>query len=123
MLVVTLESRGCAPAGQFDLRIAYQADAWSHDMSRTVSVRRGQAGAAATQLFIPIFMEGFQEQVYMRFSGIEVPGGTVDCVSAVARFKDRAAIPLWVELQLPPDWREGPLHQSLRTPWPLRRFR
>jgi len=45
------------------------------------------------------------------------------CVSSVARFADRQEIPLWIQMQLPPDWRDGPLHQWITTPWPLRRFR
>jgi hypothetical protein len=120
MLVVTIDGRGCAPAGPFDLRIAYEFDNPAHNMSSTVRVRRADAGP--TRLYFPIYMQGFLEQVYLRFTHLEVPGGTVDCISDVSRFSDRKAIPLWVEMQLPADWRNGPLHQSLRTPWPLGRF-
>ena len=123
LLVVKVESTGCGAPGPIDIRIAYAADAVSHDMSSTIRVIRGEPGAPATMMFVPIFLAGFLEQTYLRFQAIEVPAGNADCVSSVARFRDRADIPLWVQMQLPPDWRQGPLHQSLRTPWPLRKFR
>ena len=80
MLVVTIDGRGCAPPGPFDLRIAYEFDNPAHDMSSTVRVRRASAGP--TMLYFPIYMQGFLEQVYLRFTHLEVPGGTVDCISA-----------------------------------------
>ena len=122
MLVVTIDSRGCAAPGPIDLRIGYDADASAHDMSSTVRVRRGVQGSEPTRVYFPVFMQGFLEHTYLRFSHLEVPGGDSDCVSAVARFADRKAIPLWIQMQLPPDWRDGPLHQRIATPWPLRRF-
>jgi hypothetical protein len=120
MLVVTLNSQGCGAPGAVDLRIAYQFDNPAHDVSSTVRVRRD--AAAPTRLYFPIYAQGFLQETYMKFTHLEVPGGTTDCVSAVERFADRRAIPLWVQMQLPPDWRDGPLYQSLRMPWPLRRF-
>jgi hypothetical protein len=122
MLVVTIDSRGCAAAGPIDLRVGYDADASSHDMTSTVRVRRGAQGSEPTRVYFPVFMQGFLEHTYLRFSHLEVPGGDADCVSAVARFADRKAIPLWIQMQLPPDWRDGPLHQRIATPWPLDRF-
>lgn len=120
MLVVTLDSQGCGAQGPFDLRVAYQFDHPAHDVSSTVRIRRD--AAAPTRLYFPIYEQGFLQTTYMKFTHLEVPGGSTDCISAVERFADRRAIPLWVEMQLPPDWRDGPLHQSLRTPWPLRKF-
>lgn len=123
LLAVTVESSGCVAPGPVDIKFAYDADNWSHDMSTTVRVRRGTPGSPPTTVFVPIFMQGFQDLTYMRFRGIEVTGGDTACVSAVSRVRDRDAIALWVQFQLPPDWRQGPLHQSLRAPWPLRKFR
>jgi hypothetical protein len=122
MLVMTIDSRGCAAPGPIDLRIGYDADASSHDMSSTVRVRRGAEGSEPTRVYFPVFMQGFLEHTYLRFSHLEVLGSDSDCVSAVARFADRKAFPLWVQMQLLPDWREGPLHQRIASPWPLHRF-
>jgi hypothetical protein len=120
MLVVTLNSQGCGARGPVDLRIAYQFDNPAHDVSSTVRVRRDTG--APTKVYFPIYAQGFQQETYMKFTHLEVPGGNTDCVSSVERFADRRDIPLWVQMQLPPDWQGGPLHQSLRMPWPLRRF-
>ena len=53
MLVVTIDSRGCAAPGPIDLRIGYDADASPHDMSTTVRVRRGGKAASRNQGVFP----------------------------------------------------------------------
>lgn len=122
LLVVTIDAAGCAPAGALDVVIRYDRDLVSHDMSSTVTVARGAPAGPPTQLFFPIFAQGHLDHTYLKFAAIDVPNRTTDCISRVARVADRRALPLWLQVQVPPDWAERPLYQTFRTPRVFRFF-
>ena len=115
-LVVTLDTANCAGATPLALNVKYVADAVSHDMSTALPVARPAPGAAATRLFVPVYWQGFQDQTYLRFSGIEVVGAPAECVGKVARIGDRGSLPLWIDMQVPPDWSKQRLYQTIRAP-------
>ena len=78
-------------------------------------VRRGVQGSEPTRVYFPVFMQGFLEHTYLRFAHLEVPGGNcrlrVDggAIQPIAR-----PFHCGYEMQLPADWRDGPLHQRDR---------
>jgi hypothetical protein len=113
MLVVAISPDGCGSPGALDVRVRYLAPLSSHDVSNTVTVDRGAPGAAPTQLFVPVFSQGHLDHTYLRFTAIETPGRPADCIRAVARFADRSAVPLWIQAQVPPDWKSRSLYQRL----------
>jgi hypothetical protein len=112
MLVVTVDSTGCGE-GSVRLRFSYEFDNVGHDMSTNLLVHR-VAGGPPTQVFFPVFSQGHLDLTYLRFAAIETPGRSADCISSVSRFSDRRALPLWLQVQAPPDWRERPLYQGLQ---------
>jgi len=116
MLAITIETQGCLPAGSLDLRVVYDADVVTHDVGSTIHVDRLAPGGPPTTVFFPVFMQGHLDLQYLKFAALETPGRRSDCISSVARVADRSAVPLWVQMQLPPDWRERPFHQTLRSP-------
>ena len=111
MLVLSIVPEGCGAPGPVDVRVRYRAELLPHDMGSTLSVHRGDPGSAPTRVFFPIFSQGHLDQSYLRFVGVETPGRPADCIREVARFADRKALPLWIQAQVPPDWRSLPLHQ------------
>lgn len=113
MLVITVSAAGCGDSGPLDLRVGYDVDGPGHDVSSVVRVQRGAPGSAPTQVFFPVFSQAHLDHSYLRFSKLETLGRPADCISSVARFADRAALPLWIQAQAPPDWRDRSLFQSL----------
>ena len=116
LMVVTLDARNCGGTAPMVLRVEYEADAPTHDMSTEFTVARPKPGSETTRLFVPVFWTGFQDHTYLRFSGLEVVGAPPACVGRVARVTDGASLPLWVEMQLPADWSEQRLYQSIEPP-------
>jgi hypothetical protein len=114
LVVATIEPEGCGPGRELALTVRYQADVPTHDMTTTVRVRRGEPGGAATRVFLPVFEQRLFTLIYMKFVALEVAAADATCISQVARVSDRAQVPLWVQMQVPPDWAEQPLHQTFR---------
>ena len=116
LLAVTLDAARCTGNGPLTLRVHYEADAPSHDISTNMTVSRPLAGAAATRLFVPVFWQGFADHDYLRFSRFELTGAPATCVADVSRVVEGANLPLWVEMQVPADWSTQRLYQGIRTP-------
>ena len=116
LVLVTLDTAGCSGDGPLGLRVLYDADVSSHDLSSTIAVQRPLAGAAATRVFVPVFWQGYAERTELKFSGLQVIGASLSCVSQVARVTGAASVPLWLEMQVPPDWSTARLHESMRLP-------
>jgi hypothetical protein len=114
LAVLAVAPDGCGATGPVDVRVRYAADVPTHDLSTTTRVVRGAHGD--TQVFVPIFSQGIFDHSYLRFTGFDVPGRPADCLRAVSRVSDRKALPVWIDVQVPPDWRQRPLHESLRLP-------
>jgi hypothetical protein len=70
-------------------------------------------------LFVPVFWQGFQDEVYLRFTGFSVNGASSACMGSVFRVTEGADLPLWINLQAPPEWAHQRLYQTLRTPGSL----
>ncbi len=119
LLVVTLEGPACAGTGDLGLRVTYDADVPSHDMSTSFTVARPTAGP--TKLFVPVFWQGVGDHDDLRFSGLQVAGASSACVGQVARVTSGRQVPLWVELQVPADWASYSLYESMRPPRLLNR--
>jgi hypothetical protein len=118
LLVATLDAQQCAgPAlSPLAVKVRYQADVVSHDMSTSIAVDRPAPGAAPSRLFIPVFWAGLDTQTYLRFAGLEVVGAPATCIAQVSRFAERSSVPLWIQVQVPADWRQHSLYQSIRAP-------
>jgi hypothetical protein len=117
MLAVTVAPQGCGADGPVDLVFRYDPPIASHDMTSKVRVERLTAGP--TTVFFPVFSLSEFDRTLLRFTSVEVPGRPTDCVTRIARLVDRS-LPLWLQIQVPPDWRERPYYQTLRTPRILR---
>ena len=117
MLAVTVAPQGCGPDGPVDLVFRYQAPLISHNMTSKFRVERHAAGP--TTVFFPVFSLNEFDRTLLRFTGLEVHGRPIDCVTRVARLVDRSS-PLWLQIQVPPDWRDRPYYQTLRLPRLLR---
>jgi hypothetical protein len=116
LLVLTVDASRCGSAPEVDVRIRYDADVPSRDLSSTMTVQRPRDGSGQTQLYVPIFLEGLDKHTYLRFAGIDVGGAPAECISRVARVVDPTALPLWLAMQVPPDWHARRLYQSIRPP-------
>lgn len=116
LLVVTLEGAECAGDGPLTLRAQYDADAPSHDLSEDIVLIRPAPGEGQTQVFVPVFWQGFADQTYLRFARFEMSGAPSTCITQVGRVTEGSALPLWIETQVPPDWRSHRLYQSFRLP-------
>ena len=116
--LVVVTTAGCPGTGPVSLMVKYAFDdeRFGHDLSTAITLDRPPAGAAPTRVFVPVFWAGNQDHTYLRFSGIEVVGAPATCVGRVARVIDRASLPLWVEMQVPPDWPERRLYQAIDPP-------
>ncbi|MEO7135022.1 MAG: hypothetical protein ABI024_12460, partial [Vicinamibacterales bacterium] len=117
MLAVTVAPHGCGPDGPLDLVFRYQAPLISHNMTSKFRVERQAAGP--TTVFFPVFSLHEFDRTLLRFTGVEVHGHSIDCVTRVARLVDRSS-PLWLQIQVPPDWQDRPYYQTLRLPRLLR---
>jgi hypothetical protein len=117
LLVVTLDDGHCGGADPLTVRVRYDSDAPSHDLSTAFVVPRPKPGSAATRLFIPVFSAGFQDHSYLRFSGFEIVGAAPACLGRVARVVEGAPLPLWVAMQVPPDWATQRLYQAIAPRW------
>jgi hypothetical protein len=114
MLVITLDASRCG--GQAPtLHVAYDADAPSHDLSNDIAVAGPRPGSPA-RVFVPIFWQGLEHQTYLRFRGIQVDNAPPECVSSVARVRDRGAVAQWLQVDASPGWADGPLYESMRLP-------
>lgn len=120
LLVVTLNPTTCAGAGPLDLTVRYAADVPSRDLSSAVAVAR--PAGEPTRVFVPVFWQGAEAVTQLRFSGLEITGAPVDCIAGVARVAAGADLPLWVEMEVPADWRRYPLYESMRPPRLLSRW-
>lgn len=97
------------------LRVAYQADGPNHDLSTTLDLPVS-SGDGPTRLFIPVFWRGLGDHTNLMFVGLEVLGGSASCLGPISKVSARAALPLWVNLHLAPDWSEQRLYQSMKPP-------
>jgi hypothetical protein len=116
LVVVTLDSAACAGTGPLGVSARYVADVSSHDMSTSFSIPRPTERAAPTKLFVPVFQLGAGDRIELRFSGLQVTGAPVACIGQVGRISHDAALPLWLDLQVPADWANHRLYQSMRLP-------
>jgi len=117
MLVVTVAPEGCGSEGPVDIVVRYEAPLIGHNLTSPLRVQRAAAGP--TQIFFPVFSLKEFDRTLLRFTGLEVQGRSVDCITRVARFTDRS-LPLWMQVQVPADWHDRPYYQSLRYPRILR---
>lgn len=116
LVVVTLDSAGCAGSGPLGLRALYDADVPSRDLSATMVVQRPSPGTAATRVFVPVFWQGSGDHTELKFAGLQVVGAGASCISQVARVTSGGRVPLWLEMQVPPDWSTYSLYESMRPP-------
>ena len=124
LVVVTLDASHCGGTGPVTLMVRYDVDTrdGGHDVSTSFTLARPEVGAAPTRVFVPVFWAGIQDHTILRFSGFEVTGAPTTCVGHVARVIDGASLPLWLEMQVPPDWSTHRLYQSIEPPRFLKSF-
>jgi hypothetical protein len=124
LIVVTLDAARCAGAGVITLMVRYDVDSedGGHDLSTAFTLARPEVGAEPTRVFIPVFWAGTLKQTFLRFSGFEVAGASTACLGSVARVTSGASLPLWLEMEVPPDWPTRRLYQSIEPPRVLKPF-
>jgi hypothetical protein len=116
LVVLTLDPARCGPSSPVSVRVRYDADLPSHDMSTTIGVVVASHSSAPPRLFVPVFAEGLEDRTYLRFAGFEAEGRAAGCLGEIARIADRSALPIWVEMQIP----ASAQYQTLRLPRILR---
>ena len=118
LLVLSLDPTACVGTGPLEVMVKYtfDDDPLGHDLSTVFTLDRPAPGAEPTRVFVPVFWAGNQDHTYLRFDGIEVHGAASSCVGRVARVLDGASLPLWLEVQLPPDWSQRRLYQTIDPP-------
>jgi hypothetical protein len=116
LLVVTLDSSNCDGQEPLVLKVKYETDLPSHDMSVDFTMRRPKIGAEPTRVYVPVFWQGTGNHTDLRFSGLEVVGAPLACVGRVARVTEGSSLPLWLEMQVPADWSQQRLYESMRAP-------
>lgn len=86
----------------------YEAEDREHwDFSRTLGVPKSD-GKTASLLFFPLYY-GRQAQ----FAGVQVRKSDMPHLEGFYRVVHADALPLWLTLTLPPDWKQLPHYQSL----------
>jgi hypothetical protein len=63
-----------------------------------------------------VFWQGYGDRVDLRFSGFQMTGAPLACVTQVAHVADAGSLPLWVDLQVPADWTSQHLYETMRAP-------
>ena len=116
LLVLSLDPAQCRGESPVSIRVGYDADSPSHDLSSSVVLTTPSADGAPTRLFVPVFADGSDGATYLRFSGFEVVGAPSSCISRVQEVVGNAQSLLRLEVQLPADWRARPLYQRLNYP-------
>lgn len=116
LLVLSLDPAQCQGARPVSIRIGYEADAPSHDLSSSVELTPLSADGTPTRLFVPVFADGIDGATHLRFSGFEVVGAPSSCISRVQKVVGNARSLLRLEVQLPADWRTRPLYQRINYP-------
>lgn len=117
-LVLSLDPAQCQGPAPVSIRIDYEANAPSHDLSSNVELTTTGADGGPTRLFVPVFADGVGDATHLRFTGFEVVGASSGCISRVQEVTGDARSLLRLEAQLPADWRARPLYQRISYPTP-----
>jgi hypothetical protein len=114
MLVAEVSSNGC-PVDRSSLTFRYRAKTPSVDFTRTYDVDVPPTGQS-TKVYFPVYETGpaSPDSESLSFGGVEVPASELGCLKRVSRFSEPDGFPLLVPAVLPSDWRQMPLHQTLR---------
>lgn len=115
LLSVSVDPALCGTAPPA-VRVTYQADGPRHDLSTTLDLPVSSGNGGLTRLFIPVFWKGLGDHTNLKFEGLEVVNGSGSCLGAISKVSARAALPLWLHLQVAADWSRQPLYQSMKLP-------
>jgi hypothetical protein len=100
---------------RMDVTFRYNATEAQHDFSRTIAVQPTAPGP--TVFFFPAYEHRSRdvEAIHSGYAlaGIEMPSAGADCLTEVSRVRDPSALPLLMELRLPPRWRDATLYGTL----------
>ncbi len=100
---------------KMDVTFKYTATEPQHDFSRTIQVQPPADGR--TQVFFPAYSHRARadEPVHSGYglAGLELPESAAGCVTKLARVHDTRELPVLMQLQLPPRWREATLYGTL----------
>lgn len=109
-LKIEVDRRRCEGA-EPALTVRY-APGLPNDFTRTIALPRA-AAEQPTTTFVQVYSRGNE----VRFAGIEFAEALRPCVTQVVEIATVAALPLLLDVTLPADWEQRPLHQTLATWW------
>lgn len=119
LLAIRFNQQACAGSEPLTIRAMYAVDANWHDLSSSMTIER-PVDAERAQAFVPVFRSGYDTLEYLRFTGFRVNGAPASCISGVGRVIDRAALPLWLQVQVPAAGSPTRLYHTFRVPRLLR---
>jgi hypothetical protein len=106
VLKIQFDGRRCATADR-TLHVRYRSGL-PNDFSHRVGLPSAP-GEQPVTLFVPVYTRGND----LHFAGIDMAEATRPCVTSIAEVANIAALPLLLDVTLPADWQERPLHQRL----------
>ncbi len=121
LLAIRFDPGACEGREPFTIRASYAVDANWHDLSSTMTIER-PVDRERAQAFVPVFLSGYDNLEYLRFTGLRVEGAPASCVAAVGRIVDGKQVPLWLQMQVPAAGSQTPLYQTFRVPRIVRRL-
>jgi len=114
MLVADVSAVGC-PAERPVLTFSYQSQDPAVDFTRRYAVAV-PADGQIVKVYFPIYETGASspDPALLAFGGLDVDETELPCVKRIGRFVEPDAFPLLLPAVLPANWRDLPLHQTLR---------
>ncbi len=99
------------------LRVEYRASAAFVDFSQTISAPIGAVSAGSAYAYFPVYTDagGQNNRGNFSFERLTVPSPAARCVRRVSRVKDIDDLPVLFQLELTPDWRRQPAHETIEA--------
>lgn len=115
MIVAEISAEGC-PVNHTVMSVTYDTENPDLDFTRTYDVEVPSAGNGVARVFVPIYRSSpaGSSTDALKFGGIEIAEAEQHCLKEVSRFAEADRYPMLLPVVLAPDWRERPLHQTLR---------
>ena len=115
---VVAEFRGGAcDTVKLDATFRYAATEPEFDFSRTMPIRPPLEAGAVTTIFFPAYLHqprsGDPVAAGYGLQGLELPEGSIACLTGLARVRDLAGLPLMLNLELRPHWEGATPYQTI----------
>lgn len=101
-------SRERCPVAELPMTVNYQSRNEANDF--TYTTRIGISSSGPTWRLLPAYHTGY----WSHFTGVTVPAADSDCLKTVARVDDLSRVPVLLDLELAPGWKNTSLFQAIR---------